>query len=492
MTTGSSLRTGARTAAALACALLAACAGPASEPPLEVSAGTVLRGLTVVDPRNGRLQPNMTVVVADGRISAVTARPVRAGGNVQVVEAQGRFVVPGYHDMHTHALLHGANQPTLWPLLVAHGITGIREMAGSPEAIQAARQLNAESSAGRVVAPEIVSVAGPLFLGAPNAEAAAAIVRQQKALGAGFLKAIGGSREATLAMLREARVQGLAVAGHVPMFVTSQEAAEAGWRSIEHLGAGMGILLDCAADPDAIRQAILRGEGARPVLSPLAIMSPMLFRAVEAPFYQRILQTYNEPKCAAVAAAFARHGTWQVPTLIRVRTMMYSDAPFYRSNPDLRYIDAATRTQWEQLAQQYERMPGEAAAAFRAYFEQQKKLIPLFQRAGVKMLTGSDYGGIWVVPGASLHQEFRELAAAGLTPLEILRMATANAAEFLQREGSHGTVAAGQEADLVLLEANPLADVANLGRIAGVVLNGRYFSGSDLQQMKDSAAAAVR
>lgn len=477
--------------AALACAALAACATPAAAP-IDVQQGLVLQDVTVVDTRTGQLQPRMNVVVQAGRISAVTPAPVRATGTAQAVQASGQFVVPGYLDMHTHALPRAAVQPTLWPLLVAHGITGVREMAGSAELIQAARALNAQSAAGRVLAPEIVGVAGALFAGAPNEAAAAAQVRQNKAMGADFVKAIAGSREATLAMLAEARAQGLPVAGHMPLFVTAGEVAEAGWRSIEHLGAGMGVMLDCAADPGAIRQAIARGEGARPPFTPQVIMSPMLFRALDAPFYQQILQSYDASKCAGIASTFAQRGTWQVPTLIRVRTMMYSDAPLHRNHPDLVYVDKATRTQWDDLARQYERMPAAAADTFRAFYGLQKKLMPVFKQAGVKMLAGTDYGGIWVIPGASLQQEFAELAEAGLAPLDILQMATLNAAEFLGRTGSQGTVEAGKRADLVLLGANPLADVAHLGRITGVVLQGRYLDAAQLQRLKAEAADAVR
>ncbi len=485
-------RTFTSAALALACAALASCATPGAVSE-NVQSGLVLKNVTVVDVRSGKLRPGMNVVIDGGKILRVTPQSVRTGGTASVVDAAGKFVVPGYSDMHTHALPRAAQQPHLWPLFVAHGVTSVREMAGGPELIQAARALNTESAAGRVVAPEITAIAGPLFVGAPTAEAAAAIVGQNKAMGAGFVKSIAGSREATLAMLAEARKAGLPVAGHTPLFVTAEEAAAGGWHSIEHLGAGLGIMLDCAADPAAIRQAILRGEGARPTLTPAAITTPMLFRAMDAPFYQRVLNTFDANKCNSIAASFAKNKTWQVPSLIRVRTMMYSDSPLYRKHPDLVYVDKATRAQWEDLGQQYERMPREATSAFQAYYEQQKKLLALFKRAGVRMLTGSDYGGIWVVPGAGLHHEFAELAVAGLTPLDILQMTTLNAAAFLGRENAEGTVEPGKRANLVLLDANPLEAVANLGRIDSMVHNGRYLPAAALQKIKaDAMAAAAR
>ena len=109
---------------------------------------------------------------------------------------------------------------------------------------------------------------------------------------------------------------------------------------------------------------------------------------------------------------------------------------------------------------------------------------------GVKMLAGSDQGGTWIVPGFGLHQEFRELAAAGISPLELLQMTTLNPAQFLNRESTMGTVETGKNSDLVLLDANPVADVSNLTRIWGVVLNGKYFPEPALDRMKIDAAAA--
>lgn len=477
-----------------AAALLAACSTP--EPaPLDVATGLVLRNATVVDTRTGQLAAGMNVIVNDGRIVAVTSQPVRAAAGVQNVDATGRFVVPGYQDMHTHALPRGLRQPSVWPLFVAHGITGVREMAGGPELIRAARALNTESAAGRVVAPEIVAVPGPLFVGAPNAAAATALVGQNKAMGADFVKVVAGSREASLAMLQAARAQQLPVAGHMPLTVSTEEASTAGLTAIEHLGAGLGLMLDCTPNAAAIRQSVLQAAaaGGHSHLTPEAIQSPMLSRASEAPFYRQVMAAYDPARCLALARHTAAAGTWQVPTLIRLHTMMNSDARVYRDNPALVYVDAATRTLWEGLAQRYaQQVPADAAKTFRDFYELQKKALPLFKQAGVKMLAGTDYGGIWVTPGASLQQEFAELASAGLTPLDVLQMTTLNAAEFLGRSNRMGTVEAGKDADLVILGANPITDVAHLARIDGVVLNGRHFSAQDLQRMKDEAAAAVR
>jgi imidazolonepropionase-like amidohydrolase len=121
----------------------------------------------------------------------------------------------------------------------------------------------------------------------------------------------------------------------------------------------------------------------------------------------------------------------------------------------------------------------------------QQKIVKMMKLGGVKMLAGSDLGGIWVIPGVSLHQEFRELAASGLSPLEVLQMTTLNAAEFLRREATMGTVEAGKNADLVLLDANPIDDVANLQKISAVIARGKYFSRTSLDTIKNDVAEAL-
>ncbi|MES2258090.1 MAG: amidohydrolase family protein [Pseudomonadota bacterium] len=477
---------------AWACAGLAGCAATGAGTGDTVTQGIVIRNATVVNTRDGSLSPNMSVVLAGGKIERIVANgAVRAGADAQEVDAAGKYLVPGFLDMHTHAILTANRQPTPWPLLLAHGVTGVREMAGSPALIEASRRINADSAAGRLDAPEILQIPGTLLVGVGTADQGVQQVRQQKAMGADFVKLVSASRDGALAVLAEAKAQNLTVAGHLPPGLGAAQAADAGWHSIEHLGSGLGILLDCATQGEEARAALLRGEGAPPVFTPTFITSPMLYRERDAPFYQRVMDSYSVDKCRALAQTFVRDGTWHVPTLIRLRTSEFSNDPLYRKDPNLAWIDKGTRAQWEQLAVQYDaKLPAPAQATFRQYYGLQQKAVKLLKDSGVKMLAGSDFGGIWGIPGYSLHQEFRELAAAGLAPLDILQMTTLNGAQFLNREASMGTVETGKNADLVLLDANPVADAANLDGISGVFLKGRYFSKDDLERMKREVAQA--
>lgn len=479
-------------ASTLCVGVLAACAGNDGTT-LAVSSGTVIRNVTVVDTRDGTLKPGMTLLVDGGKIQRIVSQPVTVAGGATQVDGSGKYVVPGYLDMHTHALPMALKPQSYWPALIANGVTGVREMGGSAELIRLARAINADSAAGKADAPEILAVPGDILVGPLPPAVAEQRVRQQKAMGADFVKLASGNHDGTLAALAEARKAGLTLSGHLPVAVTAVEASDAGWRAMEHLGSGMGIVLDCSDAEQTVRRAILAGEGAPPAPTPMAIVSPMLFRALDAPFYQQVIDGYSEEKCAALARRFVQNGTWQAPTLIRLRTAAFSDARQYRDDPNLAYVDKPTRALWEQLARQYhDQVPAPAAATFRRYYGLQQKVVGLMARGGVKLLAGSDLGGIWVVPGVSLHQEFAELSAAGLSPLQILQATTLNGAEFLHREADMGTVEPGKNADLVLLDANPLADAANLSKIAGVMLKGRYLDRDALARMKAAAANAYR
>ncbi len=475
--------------------LISACMSVSQAPVEVVDRGLIIHNVNVVNTRDGSITPNRAIVIRDGKIHKITASAsIRVTGTAQGVDGLGKYLVPGYLDMHTHAIFEEDKQPSAWPLLIAHGITGIREMAGSAALIQRARQVNVESAAGRLLAPEILSIPGAIFAGqAPAPAAATQFVQQQKADGADFIKVVAGGRASILAILDEAKAQGLGVAGHLVPSVSALESSNAGWKAIEHLGSGWGFLLDCANDEINIRQALMTGQGARPPFPPTFTLTPRLYdSSLNAPFYQRIFDSYNEAKCQTLAQAFAKNGTWHVPTLIRLRTMSFSDEPQYREDPNLQYVDKTARALWEKLAKDYSaNVSSSAASTVRQFYSLQLKATELLKENGVKILSGSDLGGIWVIPGVSLHQEFAELAAAGLTPLEVLQSTTLNGAEFLGKLASMGTIEAGKHADLVLLEANPISSVANLSKISAVVLKGKFLPKEALEKLKSDTALSL-
>ncbi len=487
--------------------IIVACGG---SDPIDIASGSVIQNVNVVNTRDGTLLTGMNVVIDGTKILKITRSSIRATGTAQAIDATGKFVVPGYLDMHTHLFNVAPADPEL-PLLqklfIANGITGIREMGGSPDFVARARQHNADVAAGKFDAPEILQIPGRIIGfppipgfdgGAPPAAAVSAAaatleVQAQKAYGVGFIKTIGASRDASLAMLAEAKTQGLGVAGHLNPSLSAKESSNAGWRAVEHLGSSMGALLDCSADEDSIRATLLSGNGVTPAPNPPSFATNVL----NAPLFQRVFNTYDASKCQALAQTFAKNETWHVPTLIRVRTGRFLEDSVYRTDPNLIYVSKVSRATWEAAAvQRLAAFPAPVRATFQQYHGLEVGITKLMKQNGVKMLTGSDtsisnlLSATWVIPGFALHQEFALLAAAGLTPLDILQMTTLNGAQFLNREATMGTVDENKNADLVLLDANPVDSAANLSKISGMFLKGKYFSAAALAKLKSDVAQA--
>jgi hypothetical protein len=431
---------GTRAIGACALALALTCAAHAQSP--SPTSEVVLNGVTVVDTRTGAIMPNQSIAIDGGKIVKIgKAGSIRPSGSAQMIDARGKFVVPGFLDMHAHAV-ETANLPTSYfPLLIANGITGFREESVSPANVELGKKVNGDSAAGRIDAPEVIFSGTEMHL-KPN--------------------------------------------------LSAMESSNQGWASMDHLGAGVGLILDCSTEEQAIRAAYLT-KLLKPPFPPNYVLNPRAFDGAQtAEIYQRVLDTYSEPKCVALSKAFARNNTWQTVTLIRLRTQDWGNDPAYRNNPDLKYVDKATVATWDKLGDLFATLPPNVVATLQNYYGLQMKVTKLMAQNGVKILAGSDVAGIWLVAGFSLHQEFHQLADAGLTPLQVLQSTTLNGAAFLHREASMGTVEEGKNADLVLLDANPMIDVSNLDKISGVVLHGKYFSSVDLNKLKSGVAAAYR
>ena len=463
-----------------------------------VAGRLMLTGVTVVDPRSGTLTPGMTILMNAGRIVSVSARdPLPTDTAIEQVDGSGRYVVPGYNDMHAHPL--GPDDPSgTLALMLANGITGFRQMHGSPEMLAERRgsrlPLGKDSPAALVLPGSLLT---PFNAG--SAKEAVAAVREQKAAGADFIKLGLASPAAFFAALSEARRVGLPLAGHLQRGVDAAAAAKAGMKAIEHLGPGDTLLVSCSTDEAKLREAIAKRPPVKapPVKFPFMeqifvgfiqkrIVNPAAHAdAVDVARLGWIARTFSEDKCRALAATFHANGTWIVPTLVRLRTTELGDRPEYANDPNLRYMPPETVQSWRDATGLFTKnQTTTTKATYRIAFELQLRLTRLLDEAGVRMLAGSDDSGQWEVPGFSLHQEFDELAKAGLPPLRILQMTTSDPADFLGRATTMGSVAAGHNADLVILAGDPIRDVANLHRIVGVVRAGFFYDQSKLAALK--------
>jgi len=379
----------------------------------------VFTHVTVIDVEQGRARSDVTVVVEGDRIAAVGRAPVPK--HAKVVDGRGKFLIPGLWDMHVHmhaTIDMGPADTSAWtffgPLLRSRGITGVRSMFDSLEALDKARDQLRIAASGPILDGPRPTWPGSIACAGPGEGRAA--VRRIKQAGADFVKVYSGlSRETYLAIAAEAAKAGLPFAGHVPNSVTAAEASRAGQKSLEHL---TGIT-----------------------------------------------------ESQELYAELATNGTWVTPTLTVLRSAAWwGDAAFMN--------DARTRLLPETLQQFWKTgwsgwFREDDAADRRKRFEQRLRQVGAMHCAGVKILAGSDTPNPYVFPGDSLHEELELLVKTGLTPAQALQAATIGAAEYLGMTGHLGSIAPGRIADMVLLEGNPLTDIANTRRLAAVVFNGK-------------------
>ena len=460
----------------------------------------VLRHVAVVDPRTAAVRPDMEVVIDAGSITAVRRAGRAAPAATRTVEAQGEFLIPGLLDMHAHPLGSGDEAGNL-ELMLANGITGWRQMSGSPELLQRRREGKLIPTAD---APRLLAMPGTILtrISAPTPEAAVAEIDRQKLQGADFIKLTDATPDTFFAAVAEARRKGLTLVGHLPPTINVRQASAAGMHSIEHLGPRDSVFLGCSTQEAQLRASIRAPR--EPALPPgppppPAMMSTILERLLSNPIlstspadfprYGRVLDSFDAAKCDELAREFVRNDTWQVPTLIRLRTMELADDPAYLADPNLKYVAPASLKMWRATTAQFHTQLLSQRPSLGRLFRAQLDLVRRFRDDGVPMMAGSDFGGGLVISGFGLHQELDLLAQAGLTPIEVLRMATVNGARFLHMDHQLGTVAPGFDADLVLLRADPTRSVEAMHQVDGVVRGGRFYGRSDLDAILARVAA---
>lgn len=449
------------------------------------TSATAFRHVTVIDMTGNSAQANMTVLIVGNRIQAIGKDgKVRVPKGGQVIDAKDKFMIPGLWDMHVHALWPWRIE-TYFPLFVANGITGVRDMYGDFNLVKQCRQ---QIVARTMIGPRIIS-SGPIVDG-PQPEWRGSIavssrveaiqtVDSLKSRGVDFIKVYNLlPRDAYLSLASEARKLNIPFAGHVPYAVSAAEASNAGQKSIEHL---TGIFLSSATNEDDLR---------REFLEQLSKTDKKLSRV---DLELKAMQFYDAKKAEQLFDRFVSNDTWQCPTLVASRGTAYRNDDRIRDDRRLRYIIPMERQYWfPPKTDQTETETAAEIANLKRRFETMLKLVKAMHRSGVKFMAGTDSSVPFVFPGFSLHDELELFVASGFTPFEALQTATRNPAEFLGLIKDLGTLEKGKLADLVILESNPLEDIRNTRKIFGVVINGRYLPKESLQTMLDEAEMKVK
>lgn len=409
-----------------------------------------ITGVNVVDVVDGRIVPNSTVIVTGDVIASVTQN-VAPPPEARIIDGRNKFLIPGLWDIHAH--IQG-NENAWLPLYIANGVTGIRDMGADLDLILDIREATAS---GRTLGPRIVA-AGPILDDAPGdwplrmrvktADEGRAAVQLLKRRGVDLIKVHNFTpRDVFFAIADEARRQHLPLAGHVPLKVTIQEGIDAGMVTIEHLSEGGRVWKACSGGPQ-----------------------------------------YRPDACRPFFEMLARRRVWQTPTLLALSELAVIGTP-------------ASAISRDQLAYANKRFL-EMHAGNQSFFVKQPEVVRILKdlaevakvvtrdmaAAGVGILAGCDA----MIAGFCVHDELAIMVRGGMTPFAALQTATLNPARYLGREMTLGTIAPGRSADLVLLDANPLEDIANTRRIRAVITAGRLFDRTALDQLFVQAKAAAQ
>ncbi|HEY6402347.1 MAG TPA: amidohydrolase family protein [Blastocatellia bacterium] len=419
----------------------------------------VIKDVTVIDVIRAAAKPHVTAIISGGRIAILDdAGKVSTPKDALVVNGTGKFLIPGLWDMHVHLTMAGE---TALPLLIAQGVTSVRDMGG---AFALVKSLRDRIAAGALLGPR-VKAAGPILesarfiemirdadiaaqrIGVSNKAEAAQAVASIARLGPDFIKIrTNASRDSYLAIAAEAKRVGLPLVGHAPRGLSLIEVSDAGQRSIEH-----GLL---------------------------------------GPWF---IGNYSEAQWKEIAERFIKNGTHIVPTFIAGRgiheipdqeVMAVIDDTTGERDERRKYISAAVADRWRRRIETKKlETPTDPAIGAK-----NRQGLRLLYHAGVKFMTGTDLPAPLVYPGWSVHEELELLVQrVGLTPMEALQSATCAPAEFFGMADSLGAVEKGKIADLILLEANPLEQISNTKKIFAVIVGGKYYDKAARQKMIESA-----
>ncbi len=463
-------------------------------------ARVVFTHVTVIDGRDAPPQPNMSVVVLGDRIESIG--PSSAKGTYRgalVVDGKGKYLIPGLWDMHVHLFGYGAKS---FPLFLANGVTSIRELGGD---LEVNLRLRRDVRQRKVLGPRLL-IAGPTLdaelivrgvrgtifekgrFAVPDPATARRIVDSLARRGVDLFKVHSLTpRGAYFAILEEARKHHLFVAGHLPDSVPPRLAIASGQRTIEH-----DFRVAIANSPrgeDLSRNLLARIQSYIDSAGAKADYLRLFQMRIEADDSARV--AFDSATAATFALWAASQPVWFDPTLVVLWAMLRNNEAAIRNLPELKYVPREARNTEDGLPPKANPTAADIAEGQGEYQRVLTTFAPLI-RAGAKFVTGTDVPVVPLVPGFSLQRELGLLVEAGLTPSGAIQAATHNSAEAAGKLAEVGTIAVGKRADLVLLSANPLEDIANTQRIAGVMIAGRWLDRLRLDRMLAEAEADAK
>lgn len=448
----------------------------------------LIQNVNVIDVETGEIDSNQDVLIIGDSIASIEVHEQFKYAAYETVDGTDKFLIPGLWDMHTHTWWAYED---FFPMLLANGITGIREMFGNRVAIP---KIKSEIALGNIIGPDFVSP-GLIIDGKPaiqpgsdeasSPEEGRKIVRRQKQEGADFIKVYSRlERETYFAIADECRIQNIPMVGHIPNKVTLEEAIQANHGSIEHF---LGIDAYCHSQYSTLSEQLRSGlpqisipPSTVAIMRDFGINDPEKFGIASLSYDP---DQFDEDRIPQLVELLSSNNSWITPTMIIGKGEYYSrydadyDPSFLNSYmPDHTienyYVKDTLKTKRDSIRSNNDKK----------FYEFKLKVLKQLFDGGAKILAGSDYPMRFCYPGFSLHDELQIFVEdVGATRLQALQTATINPAIFLKLDHELGTVELGKRANLLLLAYNPLKDIKNTRRIDGIVLQGKFYSSGTLK-----------
>ncbi len=442
--------------------------------PKDVSHNLLITNVTVIDVKTGDKLQNRNVAIDGDRIIQIYDGEVSPSDSTEVIDGTGKFLIPGLSDMHTHYFW---NYIISNPLLIANGITHVREMWGEMNTIKNVRQ---QTASGKLLAPDIYSAGSiidgtppiwPTSTGVASPEEAIAAVDAQIESGVDFLKVYSRlPKDTYMAIANYAKEKGISFAGHIPSGMTVWETMEAGQKSSEHFYAMLEASID---DPKGFEQLNEKS-------------------ATNTEKTMFLIEHFNEAKFDSLASVMAKSDMWLSPTLTVLRSIANLNNAEYIDDPRLEYLPTFMTQSWNPSQDfRFKNAPEDYFQAALDKYKLQLSLMGRLSEKGVKIIAGTDYPNPYCYPGFSLHDELELMVEGGMSSLEALKAATLNAAIFTDKESEFGTIEEGKLASLVLLDADPLTDINNTRKISSVILRGKHLNRAQLDELLEGAKKAA-
>ncbi len=416
---------------------------------------TIFRNVNVIPMTEETVIRNQDVVVKNGEITAIgNTGTVKFKKDARIIEANGKYLMPGLAELHAHVPPVDDMEPMkeVLKLFLYNGITTIRGMLGHPRHLE----LRSKIKSGEIIGPHFYT-SGPSFNGnsVKTPEAGADMVRNQKQAGYDFLKLHPGlTKENFEAIAKTAKEINIPFAGHVSFDVGVWRAIEAGYASIDHL--------------DGFVESLVPGIENIP-------------EQQTGLFGMYIAKKAEESKIPALMKALKEKNIWVVPTQALAERWFspHKDEDAFAREPEMIYMKEETLKNWVNSKKNVMANPNYNAEEINKFIELRRKLIYECQRNGVGLLLGSDGPQVFNVPGFSVHHELKYMVDAGLTPYQALQSGTVNVAKYFNLNNS-GLIKEGYVSDLILLEGNPLENIGNTTKIAGVMLGKHWISKQEM------------